>query len=65
MTPHRQEGFTVITVLILATVLFSLISLSLAAGYHLHRQNRKMVIHLQDRAEKLGDAGSVSGGPVL
>ena len=55
MTPHRHEGFTVITVLILATVLFSLVSLSLAAGYHLHRQNRKMVTHLQDRAEMLSN----------
>jgi hypothetical protein len=46
----HDEGFMIMTLLILSFILYSLLSLAMSANYRLHRQNRRMAEELHARA---------------
>ena len=50
MKLHGKRGFTILAVLVIATVLYSLLSLTLASGYALHRRNTRLKHALQQRS---------------
>lgn len=50
MRKTANGGFALIAVLVISLVVFTLVSLALAANYRFHSQNQRMLNDVQDRA---------------
>ena len=53
MSAGRQNGFALVTVLVFAFLLFSLLTLAVTTNFRLHEQNRRQARELQERADRL------------